>query len=124
MSDKKEETAEDPYRNVLAGKLKLKKPELPGGKKKKRKVKVEAEVEAEAAAAEAEAEAESQTPIDPHAHMTKAEYRYELERKKIEAKNMKSLAKSTHRDRVKDFNDKLDRLPQHFDLPKVALTIG
>jgi len=39
---------------------------------------------------------------------------------KMESKNAKSKAKNTHRQRIDDFNEKLSKLSEHNDIPRVS----
>eukprot|EP00300_Choanocystis_sp_HF-7_P027190 c32265_g1_i1.p2 GENE.c32265_g1_i1~~c32265_g1_i1.p2 ORF type:complete len:130 (+),score=34.18 c32265_g1_i1:29-391(+) len=119
---------DEAYDNVVPSKLKLKKRGLTTtDKKSKKKRKVEKAKEKDTAQVQEEISVEDAEVLSrppEYRHMTKAEYRFELRRQKNEAEQMKSLAKTSHRERIKQLNEKLDKLPQHFDLPKVALTIG
>merc|ERR1711907_322934 len=121
---------DDAYSSIMTGKLSFKKEGLRAAGKisKKRKRKARRKAKKDASSAEMvtiEELNKNKAGRDPKfAHMTDSEYRFEMERRKREAEAMKDKAKTTHRERVKDFNEKLDALPQHFDLPKVALTIG
>mmetsp|Transcript_20814 Transcript_20814/g.41947 ORF Transcript_20814/g.41947 Transcript_20814/m.41947 type:complete len:111 (-) Transcript_20814:56-388(-) len=105
--------------NAIGGKLKLKKPL--GGIKKKKKSKKTEEAGAsssapEAAAAEADVEPE-EDPLDPR---TAYEKKWDEQIKKLDSKNAKKKAEQSHRDRINEFNDKLSKLSEHHDVPRVA----
>ncbi|TCD62982.1 hypothetical protein EIP91_006164 [Steccherinum ochraceum] len=51
---------------------------------------------------------------------TAAEKRFEEVQKKRLAQRVAKLATSTHKDRVADFNNKLEALSEHHDIPKVG----
>lgn len=51
---------------------------------------------------------------------TTAERRFEEVQKKRLAEKAKKQALKTHKDRVADFNDRLEAQSEHFDIPKVS----
>ena len=51
---------------------------------------------------------------------TVAEKRYEQLSAKTEEKRVRELASQTHRDKVKQFNEYLNGLSEHHDIPKVG----
>lgn len=53
-------------------------------------------------------------------YMTESERRYEEVRRKRLAEKVRKEAKKSHKDRVQEFNDKLERLSEHHDLPRVC----
>lgn len=57
---------------------------------------------------------------DSLADMTPAERRFELKRREREAAKIKEMTSMTHRERVEAFNEKLSKLSEHHDIPKVS----
>ncbi|KAJ1643755.1 hypothetical protein LPJ64_004512 [Coemansia asiatica] len=59
-------------------------------------------------------------PLDSKEALTEAEkkYREALHQRKLE--RIDRLASKSYRDRVKEFNEKLERAPEHHDMPKVG----
>ncbi|KAK9895939.1 DUF1754-domain-containing protein [Cystobasidium minutum MCA 4210] len=53
-------------------------------------------------------------------YMTESERRYEEVRRKRLAEKVRKEAKKSHKDRVQEFNDKLERLSEHHDLPRIG----
>jgi hypothetical protein len=51
---------------------------------------------------------------------TAAEKRYEEQSAKTEERRVRELASQTHRDKVKQFNEYLNGLSEHHDIPKVG----
>lgn len=51
---------------------------------------------------------------------TEAEKRFEAKQIQLEKDRLKKLAGKSHRDRVKDFNDKLANLSEHHDIPRIG----
>lgn len=52
---------------------------------------------------------------------TKAEKAYEEAYKKAhEARMIKDMASKSHKDKVREFNEKLSKLTEHHDIPKVG----
>jgi protein FAM32A len=51
---------------------------------------------------------------------TPAERRFEEMQRRREEQEAKKIGNRSHRERVDEFNSKLDRLPTHFDIPKVG----
>lgn len=56
-------------------------------------------------------------------HMTESEKRYEEVRRKRMAEKVRKEAKKSHKDRVQEFNDYLERLSEHHDLPRVGAVV-
>merc|ERR1712216_599810 len=56
----------------------------------------------------------------PADRRTKAERRYEQTVAQRELEAVKKAAGTTHRERVKDFNEKLASMSEHHDIPKVG----
>lgn len=51
---------------------------------------------------------------------TEAEKRFEAKMLEAEQQRLAKLATMSHRDRVREFNDKLASLSEHHDIPKVG----
>jgi len=51
---------------------------------------------------------------------TPAERRFEEAQRRREEQEARKLGARSHRERVDEFNKQLDRLPTHFDIPKVG----
>jgi protein FAM32A len=51
---------------------------------------------------------------------TEAEKRYDEYLLKRESEKVKKLAAKSHREKVKDFNEYLEKLTEHHDIPKVG----
>ena len=52
---------------------------------------------------------------------TKAELAYEAHYKRArEAQMIKEMASKSHKDKVREFNEKLSKLSEHHDIPKVG----
>ncbi|KAJ1945214.1 hypothetical protein GGF37_001807 [Kickxella alabastrina] len=51
---------------------------------------------------------------------TDAEKRHDEILKKRKLEHVEKLAEKSYRDRIKEFNDKLERAPEHHDMPKVG----
>lgn len=51
--------------------------------------------------------------------MTESEQRYEAIRKQRLAEKVRKEAKKSHKERVAEFNDKLEGMSEHYDLPRV-----
>ena len=54
-------------------------------------------------------------------NMTESEQRYEAIRKQRLADKVRKEAKKSHKERVAEFNDKLEGMSEHYDLPRVSL---
>lgn len=112
--------------SFVGGKLKLK-----GGdprvskKKKKKKTPVSNDVEegapeAQEAKASLEGYAIAESTGEGVDRRTEAEKRFEEKMLEAEKKRLAKLAHTSHRDRVRDFNEKLAQLSEHHDIPKVG----
>uniref|UniRef100_A0A1A9Z8K2 Protein FAM32A n=1 Tax=Glossina pallidipes TaxID=7398 RepID=A0A1A9Z8K2_GLOPL len=53
---------------------------------------------------------------------TKAELAFKQQQEKIRNKRILEKATTTHKQRVEKFNEHLDTLTEHFDIPKVSWT--
>ena len=122
--------------SFVGGKLKLKgTSDLSGVKKKKSKKKGNAAIELAEKAAAAETEPTTATAIkDGEAtgeegsaagaveedRRTDAEKRFEAHMMKYEEQRLKKAATKSHRERVKEMNEKLSTLTEHHDLPRIS----
>ena len=53
-------------------------------------------------------------------HLTESEKRFRISKIEKEKKDIKKLVKTTYRDRIQDFNEKLSKLSDHNDIPRVS----
>lgn len=83
------------YDGVVRGSLKLKKPESLFKKKKKKEKTI-------------------------HVEKTEAEKRYNDIQMKRKLDQVEKMASKTYKDRLKDYNEHLDRAPEQNDMPKVG----
>lgn len=60
------------------------------------------------------------TKPKPSHGMTESEQRYEAIRKQRLADKVRKEAKKSHKERVAEFNDKLEGMSEHYDLPRVS----
>ncbi len=69
-----------------------------------------------------EEDTQEQPPKLPKWEETKtdAERKFEEKMRKREEQELAKGAKQSHREKIDDFNKKLDALPTHFDIPKVG----
>jgi len=120
------------YNNVVGGKLKLKGASLGVDKslKKKKKKKVSSGEDGAGSShlavttdnLEGERGEEAETPTAPPLKDTRtaAEKRYDEQVRKTEEKRIYEAASKTHREKVKEFNQYLNELSEHNDIPKVG----
>ncbi|XP_061386239.1 protein FAM32A [Musca vetustissima] len=104
----------DEYACVAKSKLKLKNDA--GIKKKKKKKSKDREKEQEVLQ-QAISNERSST-----ASLTKAELAFKQQQEKMRNKRILEKATTTHKERVEKFNEHLDTLTEHFDIPKVSWT--
>ncbi|XP_066248316.1 protein FAM32A [Euwallacea similis] len=109
--------SDDPYAHVAVGKLNLKKDE--GIKKKKRKNKKKLLEQVVKSMENSQTESK---PQQPHSTKTKAELAFLEQQEKMRTKRILEKASMTHKERVEKFNQHLDSLTEHFDIPKVSWT--
>ncbi|KAJ3340838.1 hypothetical protein HDU93_006130 [Gonapodya sp. JEL0774] len=112
------------YQASIGGKLNLKGGDSLGVLKKKKKKSKEDKVRLEEAVTRTIDDAgnggggDSNKPKAPPVRKTKAELAFEeTQRKRQQERIQKNLAKS-HKDRVQEFNERLERQTEHFDIPK------
>jgi protein FAM32A len=126
--------------SFVGGKLKLKGGEpLKGVKKKKKEKREDALALTDAADGGGDADADGGGPpadrpasgsalregyaIERRAgedRRTEAERRHEERASKLEEERIRKLGQKSHRDRIKEFNEKLANLSEHHDIPKVG----
>jgi protein FAM32A len=117
--------------SFVGGKLKLKGGEPEGIKKKKKKKDKEKDAAAMALTTtdskqEQEAEAGSTRegyaikPKEGEDRRTEAERKFDDRVRKLEEERIRKLAQKSHKDRIKEFNEKLANLSEHHDIPKVG----
>jgi len=118
--------------SFVGGKLKLKGgSDPPGVKKKKKKSKQPSEIldastdinnnTEVAAAGEAGAGTSTKQPAVED-RRTEAEKRFEAHLMKTEEQRLKKAASKSHRERIKELNEKLANTTEHFDLPRISHT--
>ncbi|KAL1922529.1 uncharacterized protein VTP21DRAFT_10068 [Calcarisporiella thermophila] len=104
---------------VAGGALKLK-----GGginkKKKKSKKEKEKIVDALSTGENSERERSGTPPSGITLEKTEAELKFEEMQKKRLRDKVQNLAKVSHKERVAEFNRKLEELTEHYDIPKVG----
>lgn len=115
--------------SFTGGKLKLKGVNDGKVKKKKKKKKINEEaVKSEIKAESSEANTSyTYTPTSDNASRhkvtkTKAELSFLKAQQKREAEKILKKAETSHKERVEQFNEHLDNLIEHFDIPKVSWT--
>ena len=123
--------------SFVGGKLKLKGGADVSGVKKKKKKKqpteiiaseadVAKKIVADSAAAAQEGAPPSSEEGDPSSapagedRRTEAEKRFEAHLAKYEEARLKKAATKSHRERVKEMNEKLSTLTEHHDLPRIS----
>ncbi|KAI8786860.1 protein FAM32A [Biomphalaria glabrata] len=108
----------DDYESVQKGGLKLKGVSTHSGKKKKKSDKEKKKIEERLAVTNKEEKEASIT----RPTKTKAELAFERAKKKKSAQQILERASKSHKERIMDFNQQLDNLTEHFDIPKVSWT--
>ncbi|KAH8419483.1 hypothetical protein KR222_008415 [Zaprionus bogoriensis] len=119
----------DAYACVAKGKLKLKNDSELKKKKKKHKSKDKEKEELQKSYAEqqlSESAASTTSGTTSSAgyerKLTKAELASKKQQEKMRNKRIMDKAQTTHKQRVEKFNEHLDTLTEHFDIPKVSWT--
>ncbi len=116
--------------SFVGGKLKLKGgADLPGVKKKKKKTKQATDIvvtdtndgKNELEDGGAAGTSTAQQPIVED-RRTDAEKRFEAHLMKTEEQRLKKAASKSHRERIKELNEKLANTTEHFDLPRISHT--
>ncbi|XP_064540520.1 protein FAM32A [Drosophila montana] len=119
----------DAYAYAAKGKLKLKSDTELKKKKKKHKNK-DKEKEKDALQRAFVEQQMTETVTGPAAastsgyerKLTKAELATKKQQEKMRNKRIMDKAQTTHKQRVEKFNEHLDTLTEHFDIPKVSWT--
>lgn len=109
----------DEYANVARGKLKLKTDSDISKKKKKKKSKDKELEKIEKTSVET---VKIVSSTGENSRYTKAELAFKKQQEKIQNQRILEKAKMTHKQQVEKFNEKLDNLTEHFDIPKVSWT--
>mmetsp|Transcript_32399 Transcript_32399/g.55438 ORF Transcript_32399/g.55438 Transcript_32399/m.55438 type:complete len:113 (+) Transcript_32399:30-368(+) len=106
----------DPYEIYIPGKVSLKKHSVDKTikKKKKKSKKKKKQVILDEVPEERE---EIEEPQDTRTAM---EIRVEKLREEREREKIRELAKKSYRERVEEYNQHLDEITEHFDIPKVG----
>mmetsp|Transcript_6465 Transcript_6465/g.8913 ORF Transcript_6465/g.8913 Transcript_6465/m.8913 type:complete len:113 (-) Transcript_6465:90-428(-) len=108
------------FSTVQKGKLSFKSSGTKKKKKKKKKRKnTDSKVEVTEKKQKQEDAKEEATEI-PTEGMTESERQFLLAREKREKALIKSKIKKTHREKIKEFNDYLGNLTEHYDIPRVG----
>lgn len=103
----------------MGGKLKLK-GGVAGKPAKKKKAKAAAAIVKEGDATASKAELDGYVPPPKEDTRTEAEKRFEAKMLEAEEQRLAKLATMSHRDRVREFNDKLASMSEHHDIPRVG----
>ncbi|XP_030747830.1 protein FAM32A-like [Sitophilus oryzae] len=110
---------DDPYAQAAVGKLKIK---GDNGIKKKKKKKDKKHLEKQVSKA-MESNIETTEHVQPaRVTKTKAELAFLKQQEKMQSQRILEKASMTHKERVEKFNQHLDNLTEHFDIPKVSWT--
>ncbi|KAJ2077946.1 hypothetical protein H4R24_004809 [Coemansia sp. RSA 988] len=62
----------------------------------------------------------NQSPNKQQLEPTEAEKRHEEIQTKRQRKRIERMAQRSYRERIKEFNEQLDRAPEHHDMPRVG----
>ena len=100
-------------KEVISGKLKLKKTIS------KRKPK-ETSTAHEPKESISMAPSQMHIPDNSFLHKTPAELRYEKAMKARLPRRINETLKKTHREKIDEYNKKLAKLPEHFDIPRIG----
>ncbi|XP_065085032.1 protein FAM32A [Ochlerotatus camptorhynchus] len=116
----------DQYDYAGKGKLKLKSDSEIKKKKKKKskdkdKLREKVEKSLEQSGSSSSQQSQTQAPSTGRV-LTKAEESFKKMQEKMQKKRIMDKASMTHKQRVEQFNQHLDSLTEHFDIPKVSWT--
>ncbi|XP_059617678.1 protein FAM32A [Phlebotomus argentipes] len=114
--------SDDEYSHVSKGKLKLKSDGEVRKKKKKKKDKEKMKEKVQTAIAEGSTGSTGSASGGSKRVLTKAEMSFKKMQEKTQNKRILEKASMTHKERVEKFNQHLDSLTEHFDIPKVSWT--
>ncbi|KAI8372886.1 uncharacterized protein BYT42DRAFT_594784 [Radiomyces spectabilis] len=106
------------YDHVSGGSLKFKGGGSPSIKKKKKKSKSDKEKLARAIEG-SRSESGSPQPVKV-IEKTEAERKFEEIQRKRQMERVAKAAMKSHKEKVIDFNNKLEQLSEHYDIPKVG----
>jgi protein FAM32A len=105
---------------VMGGKLKLKGSDS-SIKKKRKADKISAEVSASTVVEGGDDTVDkAKPPAVPESHLTEAQKRYLKRKEEIDSRAIKSVIGMSYRDRVDTFNQKLNTMTEHNDIPRVS----
>lgn len=73
----------------------------------------------------AEIEASSEAPFSPSissstVQMTEAQRRFKEKQRQLEERQLRKVAAKPYRERVEEFNEKLSKLTEHNDIPRIS----
>ncbi|CAH1255620.1 FAM32A [Branchiostoma lanceolatum] len=114
-------TMSSAYDTVQKGSLKLKGPENGGIKKKKKKKKEKRRMLEQITSKEATSEEGVERSKKPDMR-TPAQRKFAQVQERRQMERVLNKAALTHKQRVESFNAHLDRLTEHYDIPKVSWT--
>jgi len=109
------------YEGVQRGSLKLKGTQDGGIKKKKKKKSKDKEKVFEQICS-GEGSSTEENPRPKIERRTKAELAFLQHQEKRNSEQILERAAKTHKERIVEFNQHLDSLTEHFDIPKVSWT--
>ncbi|RKP10809.1 hypothetical protein THASP1DRAFT_27404 [Thamnocephalis sphaerospora] len=89
-------------------------------KKRKEKEQLAAALKEESATGSGYSSSATSSPALPPVRKTKAELRFEEVQERREAEMIKKAATKSHKEKVAEFNEYLNNLSEHYDIPKVG----
>ncbi|KAH3733691.1 protein FAM32A-like [Dreissena polymorpha] len=110
------------YDNVCRGSLKLKRVSDHKIKKKKKRKDKDKELDKYLQSLAETPGTSEQQPAQRADTRTKAEIAFEKRKEKKMAQQILERATKSHKERIVEFNQHLDNLTEHFDIPKVSWT--
>ncbi|XP_039961396.1 protein FAM32A-like [Bactrocera neohumeralis] len=112
----------DAYDFAAKGKLKLKNDSQHKKKKKSKHKHKDKEREKVSLQTSLNESLEEKVTSSAAPKLTKAELAFKQQQEKMRNKRIMEKASTTHKERVEKFNEHLDSLTEHFDIPKVSWT--
>ncbi|XP_018798077.1 PREDICTED: protein FAM32A-like [Bactrocera latifrons] len=112
----------DAYEFAAKGKLKLKNDSQHKKKKKSKHKHKDKEREKVSLQTSINESLEEKVTSSAAPKLTKAELAFKQQQEKMRNKRIMEKASTTHKERVEKFNEHLDSLTEHFDIPKVSWT--
>ncbi|XP_014091196.1 protein FAM32A-like [Bactrocera oleae] len=112
----------DEYEFAAKGKLKLKNDSQHKKKKKSKHKHKDKEREKVYLQTSINESLEDKVSSGAAPKLTKAELAFKQQQEKMRNKRIMEKASTTHKERVEKFNEHLDSLTEHFDIPKVSWT--